>query len=322
MKLVTIAEGPNGTPGALLESGEVLRFAGAAKAGTLEAWIPDTLRALLGAGSAGLATVRGLVERVEASPTEAEALRNSGALTPSATTRLSTPVSEPRLILGAGSNFRSHLKEMAGSPVPPHPTGFAKVISSLPGPDAPVAIPAQCPGMVDWEGEFACVIGRVCHNVREQDAMEYVAGYTIVNDISARDWVGEVFAAVTPRDARLTWEVNVMGKQFPGFTAIGPVIVTSDEIANPNDLVLETRLNGEVVQHVNTGDVVFDFAASIAYFSRWYTFLPGDIITTGTPAGVGVGRKPPRFMQAGDTVEVEVSGIGVLRNKLTAQRQA
>jgi acylpyruvate hydrolase len=319
MKLVTIDEGPHGTPGAILKSAEILRFARAADSGTLEAWIPETLRALLEAGKAGLSIVQELVDRVEAaSDAERSKLRAAGALTASTNTRLLTPIPEPRLIVCGGLNYHSHLKEMSGTPPPPRPTGFIKIASSITGPDAPINVPAQAPDMVDWEGEVACVIGRRCHNVAAADAMDYIAGYTVVNDISARDWVSDSFRATAPWDARLTWEVNIMGKQFAGFTAVGPVIVTADEIRDPNDLALQTRLNGEIVQNGNTSDVVFDFAASIAFYSRWYTFQPGDMISTGTPAGVGVGRKPPRFMRVGDTIEVEVSRIGVLRNTLVA----
>jgi 2-keto-4-pentenoate hydratase/2-oxohepta-3-ene-1,7-dioic acid hydratase in catechol pathway len=319
MKLVTIDEGPHGTPGAILKTGDILRFARAADSGTLEAWIPETLRALLEAGKAGLSVVQELVDRVEAaSDAYRSKLRDAGALTASINTRLLTPISEPRLIVCGSLNYRSHLKEMSDTPVPPRPTGFIKIAASVTGPDAPISVPTQAPDMVDWEGEVACVIGRRCHNVAAADAMDYIAGYTVVNDISARDWVGDAFKATAPWDARLTWEVNIMGKQFAGFTAVGPVIVTVDEINDPNDLTLQTRLNGEVVQNGNTSDVVFDFAASIAFYSRWYTFQPGDMITTGTPAGVGAGRKPPRFMGVGDTIEVEVSRIGVLRNTLVA----
>ena len=319
MKLVTIDEGPHGTPGAILKTGEILRFAKAADSGTLEAWIPETLRDLLEAGKAGLSVVQKLVGRVEAASDDYRSkLRDAGALSAGVNTRLLTPIPEPRLIVGGSLNYHSHLKEMANTPPPPRPTGFIKIASSIIGPDAPIRVPAQAPDMVDWEGEVACVIGRRCHNVAAADAMDYIAGYTVVNDVSARDWVGDAFKATAPWDARLTWEVNIMGKQFEGFTAVGPVIVTVDEIEDPNDLTLQTRLNGEVVQNGNTGDVVFDFAASIAFYSRWYTFQPGDMITTGTPAGVGAGRKPPRFMGVGDTIEIEVSRIGVLRNTLVA----
>ena len=172
--------------------------------------------------------------------------------------------------------------------------------------------------MVDWEGELACVIGRTCHRVSEAEALGCIAGYTVLNDVSARDWVQDVFNATDPWAARMTWELNIMGKQFAGFTAIGPALVTADEVGDPAALTLETRLNGAVVQHVSTSDVIYGFAASIAFYARWYTLRPGDIISTGTPAGVGAGRKPQMFMKAGDTIEVEISRVGLLRNRITA----
>lgn len=318
MKLVTIDEGVRGIAGALLANGDVLRLSRAAKAGTVEAWIPETVRELLEAGDAGLDVVRGLIDRAESvSDPQREALRERGALTSPANTRLLSPIPNPRLVIGGGLNYRAHLNEMSGTPVPSRPTGFIKVAGSITGP-GPIRLPPQASEMVDWEGEVACVIGKTCHKVSDADAMSYVAGYTVFNDVSARDWVGDVFKATAPWDARQTWEVNIMGKQFAGFTAIGPAIVTADEVGDPNDFTLLTRLNGEVVQNAHASDLVFGFAASIAFFSQWYTFHPGDIITTGTPAGVGLGRKPPRFMRAGDSIEVEVSRVGLLSNKLVA----
>ena len=317
MRLVTIDCGAGGAPGAIIHTGEVLHLSRAARPSTVEMWLPPTVRGILDAGQQGLDTARGIVERVEGSDRILEDLRAHGALLPAGTALLA-PVPEPRLVIGAGLNYRSHLAEMSGTPVPAHPTGFIKVASSITGPRAPVRVPPQASGMVDWEGELGCVIGRTCHAVGEAEALDYVAGYTVINDISARDWVRDVWAATAPWPARQTWEVNIMGKQFAGFTAIGPALVTADEVGDPADLVLETRLNGEVMQHVHTSDVIFGFAASLSYFSRWYTFHPGDILTTGTPAGVGVGRKPQRFMQAGDVIEVEVSRVGVLRNTIVA----
>jgi acylpyruvate hydrolase len=319
MKLVTIDTGPRGMPGAWLPNDEILHLARAAQPGTAEAWIPHSLRDLLEAGGEGMAITRRLVERVcSAAPHILDTLRTVGALTPAAQTRLLAPITEPRLIVGAGLNYHSHLKEMAGTPPPPRPTGFPKVAASVIGPNAAIRLPAQAPNMVDWEGELACVIGSVCHGVSEAEAMAHIAGYTIINDISARDWVGEVFHSITPWEARLSWEVNIMGKQFPGFTAMGPVIATIDEVGDPNKLTLETRLNGTIVQRAPTSDVIFGFAESIAFFSRWYALQPGDLVTTGTPAGVGAVRKPPLFMKSGDNVEVEVSGIGILRNTIAA----
>jgi 2-keto-4-pentenoate hydratase/2-oxohepta-3-ene-1,7-dioic acid hydratase in catechol pathway len=154
--------------------------------------------------------------------------------------------------------------------------------------------------------------------VSEADAMDYVAGYTIANDVSARDWVGPVFAAEKPFDAISAWDRNLLGKQLPTFCPCGPVITTKDEIVDPHDLQMTTRLNGEVMQSSKTDDLIFNLPQIISYFSKYYRFSPGDIVTTGSPPGVGAGRKPPVFMKPGDVVEVEIEGIGTLSNPIAA----
>ena len=172
--------------------------------------------------------------------------------------------------------------------------------------------------MIDFEGEFCFVFGRVCHDVSADEAMDHVAGYTIANDVSARDWVPEFFGADGKFDAIHAWERNIMGKQLPSFTPCGPVMTTADEIADPHDLQVTTRLNGEVMQSTKTDDLIFKLPEMISYFSKWYYFRPGDIVTTGSPAGVGFGRDPKVFMKPGDVVEVEIEGVGTLSNPLVA----
>jgi len=318
MKLVTIDNTAAGLPGAVLRSGEILHLGKAAAPGTLEAWIPDSLRAILDAGAPGLALVRQLLDRVEAAPaTVQQQLRESGAIT-GAGTRLLAPIPNPRLVVAAGLAFKSHLAEMSGTPVPVKPTGFIKSPNSIVGPDAFILVPPDASGHVDYEGEMGVVFGKTCHRVSAADAMDYVAGYTAANDVSARDWVQDVFDAREAWPARLTWEVNIMGKQFDSFTPLGPVLATADDIGDVTTMQLVTRLNGKVMQSAPLSDLIFSLAETIAYFSKWYTFRPGDVLLTGTPAGVGVGRKPPVFMKAGDVVEVDIGGIGVLRNVLKA----
>jgi len=210
--------------------------------------------------------------------------------------------------------YRTHLQEM-GVPLPSEPVAFLKAPSSLCGSREPIRLPADHPEMVDFEGELAFVIGRPCHRVGADEALSYIAGYTVLNDVSARDWVKEALAAEQSRaQAVQTWDKNIRGKQFPTFTPMGPALVTADEIFDPNDLELETRVNGQVMQHANTRDLIFNVQHLLAYFSHWYAFQPGDIVSTGTPAGVGVGRKPPVFLRAGDVVEVRIAGIGALTN--------
>lgn len=315
MQLVMIDCVPGGRPGAILTNGEILHLQRAALPGTAEAWLPGDLRGILQAGAEGLDLVRRIVARAEAA-TDAEraAWRNAGALTPRTSTRLLAPIADPALFVSAGHAYRSHVAEMK-SQAPKTPQGFLKAPSTIVGPAADVPLPPQCPDQVDFEGEICAVIGRACHNVPVADALDYVAGYTITNDVSARDWVPEIAKAKTTPEARAAWDLNHMGKQLPAFAPLGPALVTADEVGDPAALELTTRLNGAVMQRAITKDLIFSVAESLSFFSRWYTFRPGDILSTGTPAGVGAGRNPQVFLRDGDVVEVEVSRLGVLSNR-------
>lgn len=318
MKLVTIASAGRGAPGAVLQSGEILDLCGAALSGTTESWLPCSLRGILEAGADGLALVQRIVDRVEAFDAAGRAeLAHPGVLLPTSTPLLA-PVPEPRLVVAAGLAYKSHLAEMAGTPVPLHPTAFMKSPNSIAAPDSVVRLPPGAADHVDYEGELAIVFGSRCHRVERDRALACVAGCTVANDISARDWVQGVWEAKAPWDARRTWEVNIMGKQFPSFTPLGPVLLTMDEVPDLAELHITTRLNGTVMQSAPVGDLIFDVAETISYLSRWYEFRPGDVLLTGTPAGVGVGHRPPVFMKPGDVVEVEITGIGLLRNTLRA----
>ncbi len=318
MKLVTIDNVNDGVPGAVLRSGKILHLRRAAQDGSVETWLPDSVRAILEAGEEGLSIARNIVSRVEnMDADEIQCLCELGVITP-ASTRLLAPLPNPRLVVAAGLAYRSHLKEMAGTPQPPHPTAFTKSPNSITKSDSKVYLPHEATGHVDYEGELAVVFGQYCHRVPAEEALSYVAGYTVANDISARDWVTQVWDAKTPWDARRTWEVNIMGKQFSGFTPLGPVLLTRDDVPDVGALHLTTRLNGEVMQSSDVSDLIFSIPETIAFFSKWYAFKPGDILLTGTPAGVGVGRKPPVFMSAGDVIEVEIDKIGVLRNFISA----
>lgn len=315
MKLVTIAGHGGGAPGAMLRTGEIVDLRAAALPGTAEAWIPDSMRKLLAAGGDGLGIVRVIVDRLEGLDGIAgKAARERGLILP-ADTRLLAPVPDPGLIVAAGLAYRSHLAEMAGTPPPPHPTGFMKSAHSVLGSDAVVPLPPDASEQVDYEGELAVVFGSTCHRVAPADALRHVAGYMAANDFSARDWVRAVWAASAPWDARLSWEVNIMGKQFPGFTSLGPALVTAEAV-DLDTGYLTTRINGERVQHGPLSDMIFTVAETIAHFSKWYLFEPGDVLLTGTPAGVGVGRDPPLFLRRGDVVDVEVDGIGTLRSHI------
>ena len=326
MKLVTFSKhschkisGPmKAQAGALLSTGEILDFSLARTFPSLANWIPDSVMGILEAGDEGLDVVRRLLNEVEEAPeSRREILRNRGALLPHVTTQVLAPIPRPNLVLSTGMNYWQHLKEM-GTPPPPNPSAFIKTSTAVIGPGAPIILPAQFPDMVDFEGEFSFVFGRPCHNISAEDAMDYVAGYTIVNDVSARNWAAGTQTAKQPMEAVHAWWVNLMGKQLPTFSPMGPYLVTRDEVADPHNLDLTTTLNGQLMQSANTSDLVFKLPDLIAYFSKWYQFLPGDVITTGSPSGVGFARNPKVFMKPGDVVAIEIKGIGTLSNPIAA----
>ena len=309
MRLVTIDAAPAAHVGVLLPGGKLLDLARLRHEVPAARLLPQSVKAILEAGPEALDLVRRFAEEGE---------RHAEALLPFPQTRLLAPVPDPAIVLSTGSAYRAHLKEMKVA-APTVPSGFLKNAGAITGPEWPIVIPAQAPNMVDYEGEFSCVIGSYCHNVSPEDAMRHVAGYTIVNDVSARDWVeGLLNQKGSPMEIGRAAGLNHMGKQFPTFCPIGPALVTADEIPDPHDLRLTTRLNGEVMQSAHTADLIFKLAETIAYFSRWYRFSPGDIVTTGSPEGVGYARKPQVFMKPGDVISVEVERIGILSNPVVA----
>ena len=319
MKLLTLDTGGKGHPGVLLDEDTVLDLALAADRVAQARLVPGSVRGIFAAGADGLEAVRRAAGAVGSmAGAERDRLRETGALRGFADAPLLAPIPDPGLILSEGLNYRRHLEEMSGTPTPPNPTAFIKAACSLTGSGKPIWVPPQCPDMIDYEGEFTFAIGRRCHRVSADEAMACIGGYTICNDVSARDWVGEVFNAEAKFGIIQAWERNIMGKQLPGFTPCGPVVVTADEIADPHDLQLTTTLNGEIVQSTGTDDLIFGVAEILSYFSRWYRFEPGDLVTTGSPAGVGFGRDPKLFMKPGDRIEVEIGGIGRLSNTLAS----
>ena len=243
--------------------------------------------------------------------------RKKGLTYPVDKVKLLAPIPDPGLVLSVGMNYHEHLKEMK-TPVPEKPAAFTKSVASIIGSGEAIKLPPRNAKMVDWEGEFSVVIGRACHRVQASQALDYVAGYTLVNDVSARDWVAPIFQAQGVMGPIHAWEHNLLGKMFPTFCPMGPCMVTKDEIADPGKVRIETRLNGSVMQSASTDDLVFGVPQLIEYYSQYYLFKPGDVITTGSPSGVGYGRNPKVFMKAGDVVEVEVKEIGVLRNPVEA----
>jgi len=231
--------------------------------------------------------------------------------------RLLPPISNPGLLLSVGMNYHEHLKEMK-TPPPEKPAAFTKSVASIIASGEPIKVPSSNPDMLDWEGEFTVVIGKGGYRIPAAKALDHVAGYTLVNDVSARDWVSAIFSSTGIMGPIHAWEHNLLGKMFPTFCPMGPCIATRDEILDPANVRIQTRLNGKVMQDANTDDLVFSVVKLIEYYSQFYLFRPGDVITTGSPSGVGFGRNPKVFMKPGDVVEVEVKQIGVLRNTIKA----
>ncbi|WP_020203075.1 MULTISPECIES: fumarylacetoacetate hydrolase family protein [Cupriavidus] len=208
-------------------------------------------------------------------------------------------IPDPAKILCVGINYASHVRE-TGREMPRYPMFFTRFADSQVAHGKPIVRP-RASEKLDFEGELAVVIGKTARHVAAADALGYVAGYACYNDGSVRDWQKHTIQ-FTP------------GKNFPQTGAFGPWLVTSDEIPDPSQLTLTTRLNGEVVQQARTDDLIFSVGDVIAYCSTFTELRPGDVIITGTTGGVGAFRNPPLWMRAGDVVEVEISGIGVLRN--------
>ena len=218
---------------------------------------------------------------------------------PVADDELGPPVTAPRQVFAIGLNYKDHAAESGIDP-PEHPATFTKFPSCISAPNAPVELES---GAVDWEAELVVVIGKPAHRVAAADAWDHVAGFTIGQDLTDRvvQWLPPV-----PQFS--------LGKSFPGFGPIGPAIVTVDELGDPDDLAIECRLNGEVVQASRTSQLVFPVAELIVRLSAILPLGTGDLIFTGTPAGVGAVRQPPRFLRDGDVVETTIEGLGTIRN--------
>jgi 2-keto-4-pentenoate hydratase/2-oxohepta-3-ene-1,7-dioic acid hydratase in catechol pathway len=213
-------------------------------------------------------------------------------------------------IYGIGLNYGAHAKE-TGAQIPEHPILFMKPTSAVTGPGDPIILPACCERgpEVDYEAELAVVVGRAAKDVSEEQALDYVLGYTCSNDVSARRW--------QKHGGARQW---VRGKSFDSFCPLGPVMVTAQEIPDPQALDVRCLLNGEMMQSGNTSDMIFSVAQLITHLSRDTTLLPGTLILTGTPPGVGFARTPPVYLTDGDRVSVEIQGIGTLENPVRNAR--
>jgi len=217
---------------------------------------------------------------------------------------LLAPILRPGKLICVGLNYRDHAEE-SKMEIPTTPTIFSKFSSSITGPGAPIILPrnSQKP---DYEAEFAVVIGQGGRHIPSEYWKRHVYGYMCLNDVSARDF----------QMATSQW---LMGKTFDTFAPTGPWLTTADEIEDPHNLEIQLTINGEVLQHSNTRHLIFGIPQLIEYLSSVFTLEPGDIISTGTPAGVGFARKPPRWLQPGDEVEVTVAGLGSLKNPVVAE---
>ncbi|MBA2288119.1 MAG: fumarylacetoacetate hydrolase family protein [Ktedonobacteraceae bacterium] len=256
-------------------------------------------RQLLAAGPATLREVfKQAREALDAGPDAPEVFQ-------AASVELGPPVPDPDKIICIGINYAEHANE-AGIAQTEVPVFFAKFRNSLTGPTSPIPLP-RVSTQIDYEGELAVIIGRRCKEVSEQEALQYVAGYSLMNDVSARD-------------LQMQTSQWMAGKALDSFAPMGPGMVLAADIPNPQALLLTTRVNGQVVQHASTATMIFSVAQVIAFLSSLMTLEPGDIIATGTPSGVGFKRTPPLFLQAGDVVEVEIEGIGQLRNPVVGVR--
>ena len=244
----------------------------------------------------GIDVVRQIVTRYKKTP-EGERLMTR----PLKSVTLDAPITRPGKVVALGKNYLDHIVE-TGSDIPDKPVVFAKFSSSIIGPDEPISMP-EVSSKLDWEVELGVVISKPCRNVSEKKALDYVAGYTIINDVSARD--------LQMGDGQ--W---VRGKSLDGFCPMGPCIVTQDELGAASKLKMHTKVNGVIKQASSTSEMIFKVPNIVSYLSKSFTLEPGDVIATGTPSGVGFVRDPPEYLKVGDQMELYIEKIGYLRNKI------
>lgn len=270
--------------------------------------VPSTLQGVLEGGDATMKALGKTLEFVRqllGSPVEVDRLTTAGALKELKRVRLQTPLPHPPQILAIGLNYKNHAAEV-GKKIPAYLEVFSKVCLPI-GPEEPIRIP-QSVKQPDYEGELAVVIGKPARNGQKEKALEFITGSMIFNDVTARD--------IQRRTSQ--W---VLGKCVDTFAVAGPYLVLKEEIKNPQKLELKTSIGSEILQQGNTSDMVFPIAEIIAEISRFLTLQPGTIITTGTPAGVGVARTPPRWLRHGETVRVEIEGLGTLENPIIQEQE-
>jgi 2-keto-4-pentenoate hydratase/2-oxohepta-3-ene-1,7-dioic acid hydratase in catechol pathway len=287
MRLVTYRDGDSVHIGAVRDDTVI----------ALDSVAPDMI-ALIEGGQAALEAARAAVER-------------AGASRPLSAVRLLAPIPRPRQnVICLGMNYVAHAIESDRArgrepKLPEFPVFFTKAVSSVCGPEDAVPLHQGVTSQLDYEVELAFIVGAACRDVKKADALGKIFGYTIINDVSARE--------IQNRHQQF-----FKGKSLDQTCPMGPWIVTADEIANPAGLGLRLRLNGETRQDSHTGDLIFDIPAILEFLSMGQTVEAGTIVSTGTPAGVGMGRNPPEYLRDGDVMEAEIDGIGVLRNTVAA----
>jgi 2-keto-4-pentenoate hydratase/2-oxohepta-3-ene-1,7-dioic acid hydratase in catechol pathway len=286
MKLATFHQGPDLRIG-LVEGDEIIDLR------TGDDRLPNDWIPLIAAGADGLDAARGA----------AAAARRL----PLASVRLGPPIARPRKFLGLGLSFRSHIEELRahGETIPAHQIWFNKQVTSVNGPYDPICRPAVSE-QLDYEGELAFVIGRRARHVRRDEAKAFIAGYMVCNDVSVRDW-------------QRRSPTGTLGKSFDTHGPIGPWLTTADEVASPEDLSIRTWVDGELRQDGRTSELAYSFGEMIEELSTVFTLEPGDILTTGTPRGVGQGFSPQRWLTEGQVVRVEVEGLGHIENRVIAE---
>ena len=267
--------------------------------------VPTDMIDLLRGGDTSLKAAQQALDFVRSQLKEKDnTLEQQGIVYALESVSLLQPVLRPGKVICLGLNYRDHAKE-AGMAIPEYPVLFHKVAGSLIGHNQPVVVPRSS-SKIDFEGELTIIIGRRGKYIAEHEALSYIAGYTIGNDVSARD--------LQFRTSQWT-----TGKMLDTFGPLGPALVTCDEVPDPTALQIKTTLNGQVMQDGNTAEMIFRVPFIVSYISEIVTLEPGDVILTGTPAGIGNTRTPPVFMKPGDTVSVEIERLGVLTNPLVAE---
>ena len=307
MKIATFASDLIPQPGlGLVQDDEIVDVDLAARA--LNLIPPDSMLDLLDHQERGMAELREILDKAAGRPfSEVKTFTEIGAVHKLSQVQFLAPIVRPRKnIMCLGLNYAEHEKETAEArgrapSVPEYPVLFTKASTTVNAPYGNIVIDPAVSEQVDWEVELGVIIGKTGKNIREEDALSYVFGYTVINDVTARD--------IQNRHRQF-----FKGKSIDGYCPMGPWIVTADEIADPQSLQLHLKVNGSIKQQANTSSMIFSVRQIIAVLSLGMTLEPGDIIATGTPGGVGFTRNPPEFLRAGDLVEAEVENIGTLRN--------